>query len=524
VTSPPRMSQTLDDLIARQASVAPTRPALVSRHRTITYGELGPLVGRLAGQLTEAGVGEGHKVALVTMTSPEQVLALLAALRCGAMVSALSAALSESDRERRLAAFDPDLVVGPDVSSGTITAHASRRQRVGWPRSLVFWTGGSTGFPKGVVLRESGVVWNATTNAEVLGLRREDRAIVILDGAYCYAMVHQVFSHLAVGASIAWPDHPLWLPHLAATIRALEPTTLAVVPAVLHAIVSVPAIVTACASLRLVTVGGGAASAALLARARTAFPAVDLRITYGLTEAGPRVCTHSYDPAVAGRGIVGRPMPGVQVRVSAAELLVRTPSRAVGYMVAGRVKPSSGWLRTGDLGSVEPGGEVRIAGRLKRVINRGGIKIQLEDIETALRGHPDIVEARVVAFEHPRLGEVPRAYIVAAPGGRLDPDSVARYCLERLKLTATPVDIRVVERLPPAPVNWKEQQVDVPAVLPGGTPSAAGQAQPAGHPAPAGNPTTHTPDCAGRGPIWPVDTGVSRGAAFARRSARAAAD
>ena len=155
------------------------------------------------------------------------------------------------------------------------------------------------------------------------------------------------------------------------------------------------------------------------------------------------------DPENAGRGLVGHPLPGVEVCVSAdGELLVRSPSNCLGELEDGRLKRSGEWIPTGDLAEIESTGEVRLRGRLKSVIKRGGIRISPAEVEEALRSHPQVLFARVVGVQHPRLGEVPKAYIVPVAGTRPEPRALASYCMSRLRITSVPVEIDLVPQLP----------------------------------------------------------------------------
>ena len=122
---------------------------------------------------------------------------------------------------------------------------------------------------------------------------------------------------------------------------------------------------------------------------------------------------------------------------------MRSPSVCRGEWVDGKLEPGPDWVHTGDLATIEPTGSVRIRGRLKSLIKRGGIRILPAEIERALCAHPEVLEAKVVGIRHPRLGEVPKAYIVPVSGGApRSGGSLASFCLDRLRITSVPVGDR----------------------------------------------------------------------------------
>jgi rifamycin polyketide synthase module 1/2/3 len=310
--------------------------------------------------------------------------------------------------------------------------------------------------PKAAVFDLRALVWNAATNARVLGLDGGDRALVLLDGAYCYALVHQVMSHLVAGGAVLLPTASMSLGLPLAEAARHRATTLAVVPAMLKPLLAATAHAPARPRLRQLTVGGAAAREELLVRAHEQL-GCEVRVTYGLTEAGPRVSTRTFSPREAGlRGAVGQPMPGVTITADGeGELRVRSPSVRRGYLLGGALVPARAEVRTGDLGAVD-GGEVRLLGRVRPVINRGGLKIAPGEIEAVLRSDERVRDARVVPREHPQLGEVPHAWVVPAePPPPLD--ALARRCHALLGAPWVPSSIELVPSLPPLTRPWKEQ-------------------------------------------------------------------
>jgi len=444
----------LDELTRRGRSLGGERPALLDASGTWTYEALAAAASAAARRLVEAGYRPGHRLAVRLPTGAAMLTTLLGALEAGLTVGLLSHHLGSAAIALRLRDLDPDLVIDDPCAPLSI-APPSRP-----PRSLagavVLWTSGTSGLPSGVVFDATALLWNAGANAAALGLRDDDRALVQLDGAYSYALVHQIFSHWLVGASIAVPGQPPWLARVAGDIERWSATTLAVVPSMLQAMLRAPALRASLGALRVLTVGGGAAGEEML-RGAAARVGGALYVTYGLTEAGPRVCTRRFFPdRPPSPGLVGRPLPGVEVRLDGeGELWVRSPSGRAACIQSGDLVPLGPWIRTGDLATLDAEGAVRIVGRRKRMINRAGLKIAPAEIESVLRAHPRVADARVVAAPHGRLGEVPRAYVV--PGAPPPPPSeLARHCLEQLGPDWVPAAIELVAELPPEVGPWKD--------------------------------------------------------------------
>jgi acyl-coenzyme A synthetase/AMP-(fatty) acid ligase len=454
-----RWAADVDKLLSYGIGLGPARAAIVEDSGVVSYADLHSEVARLAEKLRTIGFRPGHRVAIALPAGRAMLAALLATLRCGALVTILSPKLGAPLRLRRLNAFRPDLVLEEGSSLAAIEPPAASAAKADEAGHLVLWTSGSTGMPCGIVLSWQGTLWNASTNAAVLGLRSDDSALVLLDGSYCYALIHQIFSHLAVGGRVVVPPQPLWLEDVGRYIERWKPTTLALVPSMLQALLMKPRLLGPLATLRMITIGGAPIDEALLRATQSAIPGVQIVVTYGLTEAGPRVCTRfcRADESVT-QGMVGLPMPGVEVRVAEdGELLVKSPSVRQGLLKDALIVPAAPWVRTGDLGAIEADGRISVRGRIKPMINRGGAKLAPGEIEEVLLSHPDVVGAHVVAIPHRRFGEAPKAFIVlASEASQFSASSaLAKHCLAQLGAPWVPERFEFVAELPEQMNSWK---------------------------------------------------------------------
>jgi len=173
---------------------------------------------------------------------------------------------------------------------------------------------------------------------------------------------------------------------------------------------------------------------------------------YGQTELGGEVVGWSAADwkqfGVEKLGAVGRPHAGIDVRVHDDELQVRSASTPVDAAALGDRVTEDGWLRTGDLARIDDDGFVWIEGRVSSMINRGGLKVFPDEVEEHLREFPGVRDAAVAGIPDERLGEVPWAFLVVAPGTSLDADTLRTWCRERMAPYKIPAGVTILDELP----------------------------------------------------------------------------
>jgi acyl-coenzyme A synthetase/AMP-(fatty) acid ligase len=173
---------------------------------------------------------------------------------------------------------------------------------------------------------------------------------------------------------------------------------------------------------------------------------------YGQTELGGEVVGWSADDwkqfGAEKLGAVGRPHAGIEVRVHDDELQVRSASAPVDAAALGDRVTEDGWLRTGDLARIDEDGFVWIEGRVSSMINRGGLKVFPDEVEEHLREFPGVRDAAVAGIPDERLGEVPWAFVVVAPGTSLDADTLRTWCRERMAPYKIPAGVTILDELP----------------------------------------------------------------------------
>ncbi len=210
-------------------------------------------------------------------------------------------------------------------------------------------------------------------------------------------------------------------------------------------------------ALRAFTAGGAPTPPEIVKELGEVF-GIDVVInSWGLTEFPIASCPSPADPVEKLALTVGRPSPHVEIRVVDGELRLKGPQCFLGYVDASldaEAFDDEGWLRTGDLGEVDPEGYVIVTGRLKDVIIRKGENISALELEDVLLRHPDIVDVTVLGLPDARTGERVCAVVVPAPGCVVDLDTIARHCsAEGIARQKTPEQLEIVDQIKRNPMG-----------------------------------------------------------------------
>jgi fatty-acyl-CoA synthase len=325
------------------------------------------------------------------------------------------------------------------------------------------FTSGTTGFPKGAMLRHAGLTDNARLFAERSELRDHGRLCSGMPQFHCGGSVLATMGAIATGSALM----PLMTFNPAKAIETIareRATALAAVPAMMLAIEAELESWDELSSLERVITGGSLVPPEIARRWNERL-GVSFSITYGLTEASPVITQSSpSDSLELQTETVGRPLPNVECDVAdpvsgaavavgeQGEVRVRGWQVMAGYYgderaTAEAITPD-GWLRTGDLGRMDSHGYLRITGRAKDMIIRGGENLYPAEIEAAVRGVEGVAEAFVVGVPDERYGEVPAAFVRLSPGGTLTLEELRDVLDGQLARFKLPAHLRVVEELP----------------------------------------------------------------------------
>ncbi|HEV2309645.1 MAG TPA: fatty acid--CoA ligase family protein, partial [Acidimicrobiia bacterium] len=331
---------------------------------------------------------------------------------------------------------------------------------------VVFFTSGSTGRSKGVVLSHRASYLRSFPN-------------LITDWSGATVCMFPLF-HMS-GWSMALNAWQMRLPvHLAApeatvlleTTERRRATRLYCLPAVWSRVLEADRSPFDLSSLRECDTGTSATPPELLGAIKEAFPGTVTRIYYGSTEAGPASLLGDADIARK-PGSVGLPAPGVDLRLADdGEVCVRSSFLMDGYFEAPEATAEAlkdGWYRTGDLGSVDDEGYLSIVGRARDVMRTGGETVAPSEVEQVLAAHPAVGEVAVVGLPDVRWGEVVCAVVVPAPGraDELSVDSLRSHCEGKLAAFKQPRRLELVDALPRTPATGQIQRTLLVARLAG---------------------------------------------------------
>ncbi|MFN3553317.1 MAG: AMP-binding protein, partial [Novosphingobium meiothermophilum] len=218
-----------------------------------------------------------------------------------------------------------------------------------------------------------------------------------------------------------------------------------------------------CSSLRGGTTGAATVPPALVERIRTELGMVDLITAYGMTECVNITTCVPGDDAETIAGTCGKAFPGNEVRIAgpdgselprgeAGEILVRGQGVMLGYLddpaATAEAIDADGWLHTGDVGTMDARGYVRITDRMKDLYISGGFNVYPAEVEKLLAGHPAIAMAAVVGIPDERLGEVGRAFVVLRPGTSASEADLIAWSRENMANYKVPRSFIIVDDLP----------------------------------------------------------------------------
>ena len=351
------------------------------------------------------------------------------------------------------------------ASSGDAVAEPVRVSS-GDPCHIMF-TSGTTGRPKGVVLSHGAVCRAYRSWADVIGLRHDDRYLIVNPFFHSFGLNAGILACLMTGATMV--PHPVFdVPSVMARIPTERISVLPGPPAIYQTILNHPDLDSFdMSTLRLAVTGAAPVPVPMIEAMRTRLGFEVVVTGYGLTEASgiATMCRHDDPPEVIS-ATSGRAIDDVEVRVvgpdgtelprgEPGEIVVRGYNVTDGYFddpaATAEAIDADGWLHTGDIGTMDDAGYVAITDRLKDMFICGGFNAYPAEIESAMLAHPDVGQAAVVGRPDDRLGEVGHAFVVPAPGAKTDEaaaNDLIAWCRQRMANYKAPRGITFVETLP----------------------------------------------------------------------------
>jgi fatty-acyl-CoA synthase len=483
----------LSDLIARNAAFTPGEPAIIFDGEALSYQALHDRIEGAARALkAEFGVGRGDRVAILSLNRPDYLVLLYACARLGAMLVPLNWRLAVAEQlfilsdasvkvlalEQAFAAILPGLqkslpttsVIGldfvPPLSSafGALLAQARGDGRhphidLNCPL-LIVYTSGTTGRPKGAVLRQEALLWNAVMSQHMHGLTSDDHVLTVLPFFHVGGLNIQTTPALQFGATVT--ILPRFTPEAAfAVIKRDRPTLTVLVPAIIQAMTDHPDWPdTDLTSLKAVSTGSTVVPPHLIER--IVVRGVPVLQVYGSTETCPVAIYTRLGgdlSRVGSTGLAGLCCEAAVIDTAGNELPPEMPGEIVvrgpnvffeywGNAAATREALHDGWYRTGDIGRRDKDGYFWVHDRKKNLIISGGENIYPAEVERVLLEHPDVADCGVIGRPDPKWDEVPVAYVIRRSGGSVEAEDLKAHVLTQLARFKVPREIVFVDDLP----------------------------------------------------------------------------
>jgi long-chain acyl-CoA synthetase len=457
----------LADLLTHRAAVQPDAEAAVQplpERRRLTWTELDRQVGAVAAGLAGLGLVAGLRVGLVGPNSLEFLVGYLAVLRAGLVAVPVDPSLPAVERNAMLRNCGVTMVLAaedvagleapsrPLTPAGLSALAEPDRGAVTSPRdpealAALVHTAGSTGDPKPVMLSHRALLAHADHTAALEVVGPETTVLAALPFFGVFGLNAVLGGWLRSGGRLVVTDG---FDAFFAVVHGEQVTNLTLAPALLRRILADERCATHLTSVTTVVCG----AAALPEDVREEFTArtrVRVDLGYGLTEAAPGVSA-TVGGRILGHGHVGRPLPGVEVRIGnggdgdePGEIEVRGANLFSGYWPDGAGHPGpDGWFATGDIGYLRDG-ELFLVDRTRELISVNGFPVYPAEVEEAILELPAVESVAVLGRPDPRTGSQVVAFVT---GRALTEEMVAAHCAARLARFKRPATIAVVDTLP----------------------------------------------------------------------------
>ncbi len=499
---------TVPGVLDRAARRFTTDEALVDGEVRLTFEGLADEADRAARALVAAGVEPGDRVALWAPNIWEWVVAALGVYRAGGVVVTINTRFKSGEAKHVLRTagarllftvtdfldtdyvellgdttdvpsleqivvlrgparagalgFDAFLAAATDVPAD-VTASRAAAIDPDHMASIIF-TSGTTGAPKGAMLRHGASVRAYHAWSTVVGLRQGDRYLIVNPFFHAFGLMAGILASLVKGATII-PHAVFDVPSVMQRVDEERVTMLPGPPAIYQTILDHPELDKYdLSTLRLAVTGSATVPVEMIRRMGSELTFQTIVTGYGLTETTgiATMCRHDDDIDTIAN-TAGRPIPDVEVEVrdetgatvpvgQPGEVVVRGYNVMIGYFgdaesTAATVDPD-GWLHTGDIGVLDQGGNLKITDRTKDMFIVGGFNAYPAEIENMLMSHPAVGQVAVVGVPDHRLGEVGMAFVVVRPDTSVTESALIEWAREQMANYKVPRYVEFVDALP----------------------------------------------------------------------------
>ena len=500
--------RTIPELIEYSATAYGSDQALVDDEFQLSFIELKDEIFKSANALIETGVKQGDRIGIWAPNTWEWVIAALGVHVAGGVLVPINtrfkgkeasyvitkanvsllftvADFLETNYVKLLEGTDAEsqlqeIVVlkgNADKGSTSFTDFLSRandsRVREVQERSEgvsgedlchIMFTSGTTGAPKGAMLKHSAVVRGYNDWADIIGLQARDRYLIVNPFFHSFGLNAGILACLMKGACML--PHPIFdVQQVMERVPQDKITMLPGPPAIYQTILNHPDLETFdMTTLRLAVTGAAAIPVEMIIQMRERLGFEKIVTGYGLTEGSglATMCRHDDDPETIAK-TSGRAMPGMEIKIvddngaeiesgQPGEITVKGYNIMVGYLddpdQTSETITENGWLLTGDIGVMDKHGNIAITDRKKDMYINGGFNVYPAEVESIMLQHPQIGQVSVVGVPDERMGEVGFAFIVPTSGVTPEPDEIIEWCRQEMANYKCPREVALIGNLP----------------------------------------------------------------------------
>lgn len=441
--------------------------AVVDGELRWSYHELVDRIRRAAGSFAESGIGKGDRVAVWAPNSAEWIVAALGLMTAGGVLVPVNTrfkAEEAADVIRRSGArallvqkgfLGVDYPAPPgvpvyDLKSDFLTDGTPfEREVAGTDIADIIYTSGTTGRPKGVMMNHRQTLRLYSEWCDLADLRRGDRYLMVNPFFHTFGLKAGIVSSLVRGATML-PVPVFDVDRVIELVETERITMLPGPPTLYHSLLEYRG-ARDISSLRAAVTGAADIPVDLIRRIREELPFRSIMTGYGLTEAGTATASRPGDTFEQIATTAGSACDGIELRIAGdGEVLIRGYSVMQGYLddpeATAAAVDADGWLHTGDLGSLDDGGRLKVIGRKKDMYIVGGFNAYPAEIEGFLLEHPAVAQAAVIGVPDERMGQVGKAFVVAR--GPLGEAELIAWAKERMAGYKVPRSVVFLDELP----------------------------------------------------------------------------
>jgi fatty-acyl-CoA synthase len=501
----PLLGETIAENLERTAARVPDANALISCHQgaRYTYAQFNRAVDRIASGMIAAGLGKGDRAGVWSPNRAEWVLTQYATAKAGVILVNINPAYRVHELEYALAQSGCRWVFSAQELKGADFVEMVRDVRARVPtleRAIFFdtdewasladspadpdalgrrmaeldfddainiqYTSGTTGFPKGATLSHHNILNNGFFTGELLGYSEQDSVCIPVPLYHCFGMVLGNLAATSHGTCMVYPAETF---EPEATLRACAEercTSLYGVPTMFIAELGHERFADFdLESLRTGIMAGSPCPIEVMKRVSSDMGIDEMGIAFGMTETSPVTTQVRRDDTLENRcGTVGQVMPHTEVKIvdpvtgrtvhrgEPGEYLARGYAVMRGYWNdperTTEAIDEQRWMHTGDLATMDDEGYVRVVGRIKDMVIRGGENVYPREIEEFLYTHPEIADVQVIGVPDERYGEDLMAWVVTRPGASLTTEDVREFCRGQIAHYKIPRYVKFVDSFP----------------------------------------------------------------------------